>query len=222
MIHLLEAKGIRVFSLASDCINVDAFSMRYRGTPFVILNTTKSAERRRFDAAHELGHLILHSDNRTAYGREAEDEANAFASAFLMPRAGILAQLLSDATPDRVVHAKRKWKVSAMALTYRLHSLGLLSEWKYKNTAKRLSQLGYRRSEPGGIVYESSQLLGKVFAVLRRDGRTSLANELDLTPDELNLYVFGLVPIAIEGGRQRTSGGPHQLRLVVDRGTRVG
>lgn len=75
MVHLLEANGVRVFSLASDCISVDAFSIFRRGTPFAFLNTTKSGERGRFDAAHELGHLVLHGGDRAAYGTEAEDEA---------------------------------------------------------------------------------------------------------------------------------------------------
>ena len=58
MIHLLESFGIRVFSLTIDAKEVDAFSVWYEGRPFVFLNTFKSAEHSRFDAAHELGHLI--------------------------------------------------------------------------------------------------------------------------------------------------------------------
>ena len=86
MVHLLEAKGVRVFSLAEQCLSVDAFSLWRAGHGFVFLNTMKSAEHGRFDAAHELGHLVLHGHGGPQ-GREAELEANAFASAFLMPRA---------------------------------------------------------------------------------------------------------------------------------------
>ena len=60
MIHLLEAKGVRVFSLAIDAYEIDAFSMWHGSKPFVFLETKKSAEHNRFDAAHELGHLVLH------------------------------------------------------------------------------------------------------------------------------------------------------------------
>lgn len=215
MVHLLEANGVRVFSLAVDCANVDAFSLRYRGNPFTLLNTRKSGERGRFDAAHELGHLVLHSDDRPAHGVEAEEQANRFASAFLMPRAGVLAQSLRHATPDKILLAKRKWKVAAVALAYRVHDLGLLSDWKYKAVSKRLAELGYRRDEPGGITRETSQVLGKVFSSLRQDPpRMSLAEELRLTADELNLHVFGLVPIALDGGRQATAPGSPNLQLV--------
>ena len=51
----------------------------------VFLNTYKSTEHSRFDASHELGHLVLHKHG-PPQGREAEKQANTFASAFLMPR----------------------------------------------------------------------------------------------------------------------------------------
>ena len=55
MLHVLEAKGVRVFSLAENTRNVDAFSSWREERPFVFLNMQKTAERSRFDAAHELG-----------------------------------------------------------------------------------------------------------------------------------------------------------------------
>jgi len=55
IIHLLEAKGIRVFSLSIDSAQVDAFSMWHVNRPFVFLNTKKSCEHSRFDVAHKLG-----------------------------------------------------------------------------------------------------------------------------------------------------------------------
>ena len=59
MIKLIESKGVRVFSLTEDTKNVDAFSCWRGDQAFVFLNTFKSTERSRFDAAHELGHLVL-------------------------------------------------------------------------------------------------------------------------------------------------------------------
>ena len=92
MVHLFEAKGVRVFSLVEDTRTVDAFSV-WRGTrPFAFLNTIKTGEHGRFDAAHELGHLVLHRHGGPS-GRRAEDEANRFASSFLMPAADVIARL---------------------------------------------------------------------------------------------------------------------------------
>jgi hypothetical protein len=93
LIRLMESKGVRVFTL-SEGKNVDAFSFWRDGTPFIFLNTLKSAERSRFDAAHELGHLLMHSHGYPE-GREVEKEADSFASHLLMPREDVLSQLLS-------------------------------------------------------------------------------------------------------------------------------
>lgn len=55
MVKMLEAKGVRIFSLAETTHSIDAFSCWRGDTPYVFLNHKKSAERTRFDAAHELG-----------------------------------------------------------------------------------------------------------------------------------------------------------------------
>ncbi|WP_419757134.1 ImmA/IrrE family metallo-endopeptidase [Teredinibacter turnerae] len=73
--------------------------------PFVFLNTKKTAERCRFDAAHELGHLVMHCHG-APQGQEAEKEANAFASAFLMPRRSVLANAPRSATLKSLISHK--------------------------------------------------------------------------------------------------------------------
>jgi Zn-dependent peptidase ImmA (M78 family) len=202
IIHLLESRGARVFSLAEECAAVDAFSLYWHGTPVVFLNTMKSGERGRFDGAHELGHLVLHADHRVRRGPEAEQEASRFAAAFLMPARAVIAARLTGAAVDQILAAKRAWDVSALALTHRLHELGLLTDWGYRTACGSLARLGYQRGEPGGIPRETSQLLSKVFRSLRDDGvpPRRIARDLAMTVTELNSHVFGLVPTALPGG----------------------
>jgi len=57
---IFSNRSVRVYSLAENSVEVDAFALWHSKTPFVFLNTLKSAEHGRFDAAHELGHLVLH------------------------------------------------------------------------------------------------------------------------------------------------------------------
>ena len=205
VVHLLESRGVRVFSLAHDCRDVDAFSLTWSEVPFVFLNVSRSAERQRFDAAHELGHLVLHAAAERVQGRDLEREANRFAAAFLMPARGVIAQGLREATVDRILAAKRHWTVSAMAMTHRLHELRLLTDWNYRSTCIALSKLGYRSAEPGGARPEVSQVLTKVFASLRGSGGVeSMASSLGLTSEEISRHGFGLVPIALAGGRARS------------------
>ena len=200
-IHLLEAHGVRVFSLPIDTVAVDAFSVWHHGTPFIFLTTDKSGERGRFDAAHELGHLVLHRQGGPR-GREAEFEADRFASAFLMPQGSVLALAPRTPTLRTLVMAKQNWTVSVAALVHRLRSLDLISEWHYRTLCIEMSQLGYRKSEPDGIARESSQVFSKVFAAMRDEGipRTSIARDLQITADEFEALVFGLAIGPLPGG----------------------
>ncbi len=201
MVHLLEAHGVRVFSLAPDYAEVDAFSFFYDDLPFVFLNTMKSAERGRFDAAHELGHLILHGQGCDLVKTQVEQEANEFASAFLMPRESVVAHMPASPLIDQIIVGKKIWNVAALALTYRLHDIGMLSDWHYRIACLELGRRGYRIGEPDGLPRETSQLLAKVFNSLRRKGVTTadIAHELRIDPNELNGYVFGLVLTVLVG-----------------------
>ena len=161
MIKLLESKGVRVFSLAENTKNVDAFSCWRNGVPYIFLNTFKSADRSRLDAAHELAHLALHRHGGPRQGRAAETEANSFASAFLMPTADIKSRLPFVGRLDDLVTAKKRWGVSTAALAYRLHKLGILSDWQYRTFCIQMNERGYRTNEPGGVPREESVCLEK-------------------------------------------------------------
>lgn len=221
MIHLLESKGIRVFSLSIDTAQVDAFSMWHSATPFVFLNTKKSCEHSRFDSAHELGHLVLHK-HAGAKGQEAEREANAFASAFLMPRASVLANAPHMATVDQLIRFKALWTVSVAALAYRLHDVGLVSDWHYRTLCIEIAKRGYRKSEPNEAPRESSQVLGKVFAALREDGitKTDIAEALCVFVEELDQLVFGLALNVLTGSGKKSLSSSHRPQLQVIAGGR--
>lgn len=209
-VHLLEAHGVRVFSLSRDCPEVDAFSFWDRGIPFVLLNTAKTAERGRFDAAHELAHLVLHGEEQIPHGPQAEAEAHRFAAALLMPSADVLAYAPRNPSTNWILQAKRRWKVAAMALAHRLHELNLTTEWQYRTHCVELGRLGYRKAEPEShLVRETSQVLGKVFTALRAEGTrpVDVARDLHLRPEDLNDLIFGLVVTARDGGRP-DQGGP--------------
>lgn len=199
VVHLLESKGVRVFSLAEQSLEVDAFSLWRNDTPFIFLNTMKSAEHGRFDAAHELGHLVLHKHGGP-HGQYVEREANAFASAFLMPKSSVLAVAPRMPTLAHLIKLKKHWLVSVAALTYRLHSIGLLTEWHYRALMIEISERGYRRSEPESAHRESSQIFLKVFNALRDEGvdKSTVARELQIEPDEITKMIFGLTPTMIE------------------------
>ncbi len=194
IISLLESKGIRVFSLAENTKNVDAFSCWRNDTPYIFLNTFKSSERSRFDAAHELGHLILHKHGAPRQSREVENEANAFAGAFLMPTTDVLSRLPNVKYLDQVVTAKKRWGVSVAALAYRLHRLKILSDWQYQTFSIQINKRRYRTEEPNSMPHESSVVWEKVFRALWSDGitRDHIAKDLCIPVDEIDSLVFNL------------------------------
>jgi len=198
MVHLLEAHGVRVFSLAEETASVDAFSF-WRGTvPYVFLNTMKTPEHSRMDAAHELGHLVLHAHGGPQ-GREAENEAQAFGAAFLMPRGSVLAEAPRGGRVAHLARAKHRWNVSVANLAVRMHRLGLLTDWQYRSIFIELNRRG-RENEPvapgrAPLRQETSQILEKVFSALREEKvtRSLIAQALNIPIGDLNDSVFGLV-----------------------------
>lgn len=215
IVHLLESKGVRVFSLVEKTRSVDAFSMWRNEKPYVFLNTIKTAEHSRFDAAHELGHLILHRHGGPK-GRTVEDEAHQFASAFLMPKSDVSATMPTTYGVQQILTNKIRWRVSAFALAYRLNKLKLISEWQYRQFCIQLSQQGYRTKEPNGIERERSAIWEKVFSELRSERITKnhIAQDLNIPVAEIDKLVFGLANmISYEGSG---SGGKPvgKLRLV--------
>lgn len=222
MVHLLESKGIRVFSLAEETREVDAFCTWYEGKPFVFLNTVKSAERSRFDAAHELGHLvrdIYTMQHGQAHGPEMERQADAFASAFLMPKESVAANQPPAYTIKYLMKLKHYWGVSLAALAYRFNSLGLVSEWNYRSLCIEIAKSGYRTNEPEPMERETSQLLTKVLDILhsRKQGRREIAESLSLSVDEINALTFQLTSLSVVSGAadvNPTPRVPPKLRLV--------
>lgn len=207
MLKLLEAKGVRVFSLAENTANVDAFSVWRDEVPYVFLNTMKSSEHSRFDAAHELGHLVLHRHG-APNGRAAENEANQFASSFLMPSADVLGRVRRISSIDQLIDTKRRWGVSVAALAYRLHKLQVLSDWQYRTFCIQINKLGYRKSEPKGLAREGSVVWKKVLSALwaEKVTRTHIAQDLSVPVEEIEGLLFGIT----HGDDDPVSTGPHE------------
>ena len=185
---------MRIFSLPVADREVDAFSFWQEDRPFILLNTGKTAERMRFDLAHELGHLLMHRGINTQRSRAYEQQAQDFASSFLIPADALYAQVIGRLRLEDVFQLKRYWKVSAVAMVHRLWELSIISEWHYRTWMIDLSQRGYRSAEPDGIHPESSKLFKQLFQLTREDGWSSrrIASELSIPEDELDSMVFGL------------------------------
>jgi Zn-dependent peptidase ImmA (M78 family)/DNA-binding XRE family transcriptional regulator len=192
MINVLESHGVRVFSLVEETRHLDAYACWRDDAPYVFLNTCKTGEHSRFDAAHELAHLVLHRHSGTSK-RDAEVEANTFASEFLMPQADLLAEASRVQTFSDLIKAKRRWGVSAAALNYALNRVGVIRDWQYKTNCIEISRYG-RTREPDPMPHETSQIWSKVMTAFWQRGMTlsRIAGELHVPEAELTKILFNI------------------------------
>ncbi|MYM00252.1 ImmA/IrrE family metallo-endopeptidase [Novosphingobium sp. FGD1] len=199
MVKLLEAKGVRVFSLSEETNSVDAFSCWRGDQPFAFLNTFKSAERSRFDAAHELGHLVMHRHGAPQDSKQAESEADRFASEFLMPADDVRSRIRHVTCVEDLIRLKLRWGVSVAALNYRVNKLGLASEWQNRSLNIEIARRGYRKNEPAGMLREQSSLWPQVFTSLwqERLTRESIATQLHVPTSELDQFLVHLNDVQV-------------------------
>lgn len=179
VISLLEVNGIAVCRCPLEGETVEAYSFWNGNRPFIVLASEKyCATRSRFDAAHELAHLVLH---RWIGPEELEDpkvlklierEADRFASAFLLPRKSFPAEVFTNRL-DAFVGLKQRWKVSIQAMVYRCKQLGVFDEDQVTNLYKQISARGWRRREPLDDVLplEQPRLLRRAVEMVVAAGR---------------------------------------------------
>ena len=165
MVQLLERHGIRVLSLCEqNARGLSAFTFWGEGnTPFVYLNMVNSTERSRFDAAHELGHLVLHR-HADASNVNVEREADRFASAFLIPKTDLIRHK-SVPTITNLRLNKRRWKVSVAALVRAYRDNGLIDERRYKHLNIELSRRGWGKEEPD----QAPREISGTWSVIKKD-----------------------------------------------------
>lgn len=147
----IERNGIVTTRVHTSLQKVDAFCVPYPDRPVIVLGADKGLrDRSRFDAAHELGHLVMHSsaDEGT---KVAEQQAHRFAAAFLMPADDIRHELPDKAHWPYLVELKAKWQVSIAALLMRAKTLEVMAPNVYTQAYKFMSMRGWRKVEPGKL-----------------------------------------------------------------------
>lgn len=165
VVRVLERHGVVVARLDYAGERVDAFSVNFPGRPVVMLGNDKGKrDRSRFDASHELGHLVLHG--QPGGDAAVEAEAHAFAAEFLMPAEQVEGELRAERLDwRRLLDLKVRWGCSIAALIRRARDLQVITDSHYTNLMKAISARGWRKDEPGDRELgppESSALLDLV------------------------------------------------------------
>jgi Zn-dependent peptidase ImmA (M78 family)/DNA-binding XRE family transcriptional regulator len=180
--ELLENAGVKIFMFDFQMSECSGLSIGPAdGGPAMAINTGKdmTVERQIFSIAHELGHLVMHQDS---YGKkseelneEEENEADAFAAAFLMPK-----ELFSNEWNenrglhwvDAILKTKRHFRISSQAVIRQLIEMGkaehptAYKKFRADYKIRFGKELGWKE-EPHPL--DSFDLMEDRFATLVRD-----------------------------------------------------
>lgn len=165
-----SASGI-VIKCDFETTKIDALSQYYPGLPpLFFINSKSPGDRLRFTLAHELAHIVMHR----LPNPDMEEEADQFASEFLMPSSE-LSPSLSNVNLRTLANLKPYWKVSMAAILYRARQLGKISASNYQYLWMQMGKAGYRKHEPVDIPIEEPSTLKRLIAIYRNNLNYSLS-----------------------------------------------
>src|ERR1700733_11177395 len=143
----VESAGIVVAHSPLGRSAVDGVTFSAPGLPsLIVLNTDQPGDRMRFTLAHELGHLVMHHNQPT---QDMEQQANEFASCFLMPAQDIRPYFAQRRIDLRLLaELKPVWRASMASLLMRARSLNLLAYNQERYLWQQFSIAKIRQSEP--------------------------------------------------------------------------
>lgn len=154
------------------------------GSPVIVINASGTSDRRRFDAAHELGHLVMAPKTEPD---QYEPLAHRFAAAFLVPRDEALRELgerRRSLSIQELGLLKERWGFSMQAWVRRALDLGVIDSAEYKRLNIEFRSRGWHRNEPysyEGI--EEPVLLRRLIWRALTEGIISQSEASELCPE---------------------------------------
>ena len=148
LVQVLEDRGVKVLAAALSGIDGLVAHVRKaagRPVPVVVVNSGTCGERQRFTIAHELGHMALSPGRRV----DAENAANRFAGAFLMPAEALWSEVgkrRHSIGLGELFDLKLLFGVSVQALARRCLELGIFGPTLYKRLAHEFGRRGWSKS----------------------------------------------------------------------------
>jgi Zn-dependent peptidase ImmA (M78 family)/transcriptional regulator with XRE-family HTH domain len=146
LLALLEDKGIKVYE-ARGIEEFDGLSGRFGTFQFIAVSVECPADRIRFTAAHELGHVLCDFSAR----EDPESECHTFGAAFLLPRTAMEKAFRPSrrkVTMGDLGEIKETYGVSLQAIMYRAHGLGLVSDRQLRSFRETLKEKDWVVEEP--------------------------------------------------------------------------
>jgi Zn-dependent peptidase ImmA (M78 family)/DNA-binding XRE family transcriptional regulator len=160
--ELLEERGIKILSL--DLNDIDGLAAKVhrkdrQAARVIVIKRSTWSERKRFNLAHELGHMVI----AAGPGVDEEKAAHRFAGAFLMPADALRAEIganRSSISLGELVALKQRFGASIQAIAYRCKDLGIINQAAFGSLFRVFAQRGWRTApfeEPGRIEPEMEE-----------------------------------------------------------------
>jgi Zn-dependent peptidase ImmA (M78 family)/transcriptional regulator with XRE-family HTH domain len=177
VMRAVERAGVVVIRLPNEMPHHDGFSAwpdyGLNGRPIIALTGGHPGDRDRFNTAHELGHLLLHTLRPGIERAKAEKEAHRFAGALLLPREAAIAAMHPPITLRVLMGIKATFGTSIAMSAQRALDLNLITHHQFLSLRKQLSARRWLRAEPVEVSSEKPLLISKVVNILSGEGSTS-------------------------------------------------
>lgn len=165
LVSAIENAGGIIFQFPFGTDKIDAVSHWPIGeVPLFFVNKDLPVDRWRYSLSHELGHLIMHRLPTP----DMENEADRFASEFLMPQRDIESELEGFTLP-KAARLKPLWRVSMQALARRACGLGKISGRHYRSIFTVLNKMKCLKDEPEPISPEHPTVIRDLIVAYQRD-----------------------------------------------------
>lgn len=164
LLSICERLGVRFYWYKDDTEKTVGMSFWWKGCPYIFLkNSDQTAERDNWTIGHELGHLLLHRNVMDVEAHPtANDEADTFARALLLPQGDFVSQVPPVLKLEALIDLKAHYRVSLQAIVRTMRSYDLISESQYRFSFKRFNELGYMRRGPQDRPQQTSSLQSEV------------------------------------------------------------
>lgn len=187
---LLENNGIICMAAdlpaKVDSVNVSVPMGEGKETVLILYKRSLNYYRQRFSLAHELGHVVLHHYVDAAeydlHFKELEDQANRFASSFLMPGEAFYSTVRGISLNEALI-LKKRWDVSVSAIIRRLKDLSVIDDRRYEYLMKEMSRKKWRTKEPGddNVLPEYPYYMRNAYDYVLKNGASTSDEILEYT-----------------------------------------
>jgi len=197
IVAVLESAGVVVVRDTLEADGLDALSRWPDCDPrpcFVLGEDKATAVRSRFDAAHELGHMLLHRGLGMTVAQSIEHfdrierQCHYFAGSLLLPERAFIDDVFTP-TLDSFRAIKPRWGVSIAAMTRRARDVGMIDDDGYKKMVVACSRRGWRKGEPldDELPIERPRMLRDAVEMVVNSGvgRAQLLDELALPQSDV-------------------------------------